>query len=214
MITLYGARGSGSASVEAALVLAGLPHRIVEGATWEPGPGYDELLQVNPLGQVPTIILPDGVLPDGVVLSESAAILTELGLRYPDSGLLPRDPALRARCIRGLVYIVANCYAAIGVYDYPERWCEDCDDATRKHIQAGTRARLHRLWELFADMVPAEPWLSGPEMGALDLLAAVVSRWSGSRQHLARARPALSELLGRIDSEPRVAEVFRKHWPG
>jgi GST-like protein len=214
MITLYGARGSGSASVEAALVLAGLEHHIVEGATWEPGPGYDELRKVNPLGQVPTIVFPDGVFPDGGVMSESAAILTELGLRYPDSGLLPRDPALRARSIRGLVYIAANCYAAIGVYDYPERWCEGCDEATRGQIQAGTRARLHRLWEIFADMVPPSPWLSGPEMGALDLMASVVSRWSGSRAHLAQARPALSALLQRIDTEPRVAGVFRKHWPG
>jgi GST-like protein len=208
MITLYGARGSGSASVEAALVLAGLEHRIVEGATWDPGPGYDELLRVNPLGQVPTV-----VFPDGVVMSESAAILIALGERYPDSGLLPPDPAGRARSMRGLVYIAANCYAAIGVYDYPERWCEGCDEDSRKRIQAGTRARLHRLWEHFADMSPPSAWLSGPQMGALDLLASVVSRWSGSRAHLAQARPALSELLQRIDTEPRVAPVFQRHWP-
>ena len=29
----------------------------------------------------------------------------------------------RAQALRGLVFIAANCYAAIGVIDYPERWC-------------------------------------------------------------------------------------------
>ena len=48
----------------------------------------------------------------------------------------PQDAFLRlpgrAKAYRALVFIVANCYAAIGVFDYPERWCADCDDATRE----------------------------------------------------------------------------------
>ena len=208
MMTLYGAKGSGSAAIEAALVLVDQPYRLVEGATWEPGPGYDELLRVNPLGQVPTL-----VLDEGTVMSESAAILMALADRFPESGLLPADPAARARAYRALVFIAANCYAAIGVFDYPERWCADCDDATRERIRNGSRARLHQLWELFADLAVPAPWLTGEQFGAVDILAGVVSRWSGARQHLNIARPAFAELLVRIDAEPRVAEVFARHWP-
>ncbi len=208
MMTLYGSKGSGSAAIEAALALVDQPYRLVEGATWEPGPGYDELCRVNPLGQVPTL-----VLDDGTVMSESAAILMALADRYPESGLLPADPAARARTYRALVFIAANCYAAIGVFDYPERWCTDCDDATRERIRSGTRVRLHRLWEMFADMVQPAPWLTGERFGAVDILAAVVSRWSGARQHLNIARPAFAELLVRIDAEPRIAEVMTRHWP-
>src|SRR5262245_26258734 len=173
MLTLYGARGSGAAAVEAALVIAGVPYRNVEAATWLPGPGLDELKRVNPLGQIPTL-----VLDDGSVLSESAAILIHLGLTHPDAALLPPAPPERAQAIRGLVYVAANCYAAIGVYDYPDRWCADCDEASGKRIRTGTRARLHQLWETFADAFPSRPFLSGTNLGALDLLAAVVSRWS------------------------------------
>ena len=100
--------------MEAALRIAGAPYRVVDAASWQPGPGLDELRTVNPLAQVPTL-----VLPEGTVMSESAAILAVLGLRYPDSGLLPADPAVRARSLRGLVYIAANCYACIGVIDVP-----------------------------------------------------------------------------------------------
>src|SRR5207248_4703360 len=122
MYTLYGKKGSGSASTEAALALLDAPCRIVETASWEQNEAFAELLKLNPLGQIPTL-----VLPDGSVLSESAAILIHLGSVYPDSGLLPRDLSARAQAVRGMVFIAANCYAAISVIDFPERWCLDAD---------------------------------------------------------------------------------------
>ena len=210
MYTLFGAKGSGSVSAEAALTLAAIEFRSVDAASWgsSPGPGVEELRRVNPLCQIPTL-----QLPDGSVLTESAAILIHLGLQHPATGLLPVDAAARAQAIRGLVYVAANCYAAIGVIDFPERFCADADEATGKRIKAGTTQRLHYLWEVFADTFPARPFLGGQHLGALDLLAAVVSKWSGSRKHLATARPAFSALLARIESDPRVAPVFARHWP-
>ncbi len=127
--------------------------------------------------------------------------------------MLPRDLSTRAQAVRGLVFIAANCYAAIGIIDYPERWCEDADEAMCERIRAGTRARLHRHWEMFADTFPAHPYLGGKEIGALDLLAAVVSKWSGTRAHLQQARPAFYETLMRIEAHPKVAPVFARHWP-
>ena len=205
MLTLYGAKGSGAAAAEAALRLVGQPFRWVEAASWLPGPGLERLKAVNPLAQVPTL-----VAEEGEVLTETAAILIWLGLRYPQSGLLPREPA---QTIRGLVYIAANCYAAIGVIDFPARYCAACDDATGKRIQDGTRARLHEYWRIFADTFRAEPFLSGAQLGALDILAAVVSRWSGARAHLATERPAFHALMQRIEADPRLADIFGRHWP-
>ena len=210
LLTLYGKRGSGSAAAEAGLILADVPFRIVETASWERNDAFEALLKINPLGQIPTL-----VLADGSALSESAAILAHLGLTYPESGLLPHDPASRAQALRGLVYIAANCYAAISVIDFPERWCADADndDAVKDRIRTGSRARLHRHWEIFADMFPARPWLGGRELGALDLLAAVVSKWSGARKHLEQKRPTLFATLQRIEAHPKVAPVFATHWP-
>ena len=207
MFTLYGTQGSGSAAVEAALVFLGLPHRVIDAASWKPGPGLDELKAVNPLAQIPTLRL-----EDGQVLSESAAILIRLGMAYPASGLLPPEPS---QAVRGLVYIAANCYAAISIIDFPERWVTDPDEATRERIKAGSRVRLHHHWELFADQfMGLTPFLSGSEPGALDLLATVVSKWSGARAHLREHRPALFECFLRTEQHPRFAGVFAKHWPG
>jgi len=209
MYTLYGKKGSGSASTQVALDVIGAPYRIVETASWDTNEAYVELLKVNPLGQIPTL-----VLDDGSVLSESAAILIHLGGAHPEAGLLPRDASARAQALRGLVFIPANCYSAISIIDYPERWCAgaDDDDALKDRIRAGTRARLHKHWEIFADLFPARPYLGGTQLGALDILAAVVSKWSGSRKHLQQARPAFHETLLRIEAHPKVAAVFAQHW--
>ena len=209
MYTLYGKKGSGSASIQVALGIIDAPFRIVETASWDTNDAFVELLKINPLGQIPTL-----VLEDGSVLTESAAILIHLGSAHPESGLLPRDASARAQAIRGLVFIAANCYSAISIIDYPERWCADADadDAVKDRIRAGTRARLHKHWEMFADLFPARPYLGGTQLGALDLFAAVVSKWSGTRKHLQHARPAFHETLTRIEAHPQVAPVFAQHW--
>ena len=188
-----------------------VPFQVKRASTWEPDSAWEQQLrQVNPLGQVPTL-----QFDDGSAMTESAAILIELGLRHPASGLLPLDPAARAQALRGLVYIAANCYAAIGVIDYPERWLEGGDEASHEQLRLGARARLHGCWSIFGDQfATAQPFLGGASPGALDLLAAVVSRWSGTRAHLKQHRPALLALLQRVEAQPDLAPVFARHWPG
>ena len=210
MYTLYGKAGSGSAAVEAALVVAREPFRIVETASWAKNDAYADLLHANPLGQVPTL-----VQDDGSAISESAAILLHLGTVHPDSKLLPGRMSARGQVVRGLVFIAANCYSAISIIDYPERWCEDADhdETLQERIRSGTRARLHRHWEMFADVFPGRPYLGGEDLSALDLLAVVVSKWAGSRQHVERHRPAFHATLQRIEAHPDVAPVLARNWP-
>ncbi len=206
---LYGFTGSGSAAAEMALRIAGADFRSVEAASWEPGfAGLAELKQLNPLVQIPTL-----VLPGGQVLTESAAIQIHLGLEFPTAGILPADPLARAQAIRGLVFIAANCYSAVSVLDFPERWCVDADDATKERIRQGARQRLHLHWEMFADQFGDQPFLGGAQPGGLDFLAAVVSKWAGSRPYLRQHRPAFSATLERIEQHPAVAAVFARHWP-
>lgn len=209
MLMLFGSQGSGSAAVELALLRCGLPYELRRASTWENDSAQAELQRANPLGQIPAL-----VLDDGSVLTESAAILIHLGLEHPASNLLPADASARAQAIRGLVYVAANCYAAIGIIDYPERWCEaGADKAMLDSVRAGTRARLHRMWDIFADQFGGQPGFGGAEPGALELLAAVVSRWAGTRAHLKRARPQLLAVLERAEAHPLAAPVFARHWP-
>jgi GST-like protein len=213
---LFGSRNSGSAAIEAALEIIKAPYRIVDAATWrkkEDAATFAQLQRVNPLHQIPTL-----VCPHGTVLSESAAILIHLGLAHPRARLLPADASQRAQAIRAMVFIAANCYAAIGVIDYPERWHGKGDKPADERLRKGARRRLHKLWCVFADTFAADAakkeaaFLFGRQPGAADLLAAVVSRWSGTRKHLARQRPAFHAMLERVEAQPIVASVIERHW--
>ena len=161
MYTLYGSQGSGSAIAEAALERCGIGFRSVRASAWEADSAIDELKKVNPLGQIPTL-----VLPDGSVMTESAAILIHLGLMHPASGLLPASTSARAQTFRGLVFIAANCYAAISVSDYPERWTTATSKASHGKVRAAARTQLHRSWGLFFDTFSADLARDADQPGA------------------------------------------------
>jgi GST-like protein len=210
---LYGSRNSGSAAVECALELAKAPYRVVDAATWrkKDAPAtFAQLQQANPLHQVPTLLCPDGTL-----LTESAAILIHLALVHPRARLLPADAAARAQALRALVFVATNCYSAIGILDYPERWLGKGDADVNERLRKGARRRLHKLWSVFAEHAAGEgksSFLFAEQPGAADILAAVVSRWSGARKHLARRHPVLHAQLGRVEAHPALAPVFARHW--
>ncbi|MEY2685933.1 MAG: hypothetical protein RL375_131 [Pseudomonadota bacterium] len=209
-ITLFGSRGSGSAAVEMALRAAGLAYGVVRASTWEPDSARDELRRVNPLGQIPAL-----VLDDGTVLTESAAILIHLGLEFPGHGLLPERAADRAVALRGLVFIAANCYPAVSISDYPERWTTAVSKTAQARVRAAARARLHQHWGIFFDQFAGELERTRARPGALAFLAVVVSRWSGARQSLrAAAGGGWSALLAELEAHPRLAGVLREHEAG
>ena len=160
---------------------------------------------INPLKQIPTL-----VTPDGQVLTESAAILIHLGLEYPDAELLAGN---RAQILRGLLYIAANCYSAIGIIDYPQRWLGDADEAAQAQLISGTRRYLHQAWVVFAEQFADQLFTPTDAPNALGIMAAAVSRWDEAREVLSRLAPGFALTLARVDADPVVAPVFARHWP-
>ena len=135
-----------------ALLRCGVSSQVKRASNWENDSGQAEQRQANPMGQIPRLLL-----DDGHVMTESAAILIELGWRCPASGLLPIDAAARAQAIRGLVYIAANGDAAIGMIDHPERFTTGADAAERRRARQGARGQLHALTvlgEQHAELAP------------------------------------------------------------
>ncbi|SDU98444.1 glutathione S-transferase family protein [Pseudomonas mucidolens] len=205
MYTLYGTRNSGSCIIEVALQRCGVQWRQVEASPWGDPASMEALAQINPLRQIPTL-----QRPDGSVLTESAAILIHLGLEYPESDLLPHDSA---QVIRGLVYIAANCYSAISIIDYPQRWLDSEDEQLQACLTIGTRKHLHRAWQLFADQFAGQLLSPQSVPNALGIMAAAVSRWDGARDLLVHSRPECAKILEQVDADPLVAPVFAWHWP-
>lgn len=207
MYTLFGSKASGSAAIEVALEYCAVKYEVISACSWEEGPGKDALKQVNPLLQVPTLIL-----PDRTVLTESVAILVYLGLEYPASGLLPQDSTRRARALRALTYIAANCYAPIGIIDYPQRWLPDTDATLQARLGSGAQARLHENWEVFADLFGSPDAWKPDAPGAVEILTSTVTRWGRAREHLGACRPQFHTALLQADAHPVMSTVMQRHW--
>ena len=205
MYTLYGIDESGSCMIEIALQRCAVPWHRVDASSWQDGEGSAALARINPLKQIPTL-----VTPDGQVLTESAAILIHLGLEYPASDLLAGN---RAQIIRGLVYIAANCYSAIGIIDYPQRWLGDVNETVQAQLVTGTRRYLHQAWVVFADQFADQLLAANNTPNALGLMAAAVSRWDEARDALNGLAPGFAQTLAQVDADPLVAPVFARHWP-
>ncbi|MCT8964168.1 glutathione S-transferase family protein [Pseudomonas veronii] len=205
MYTLYGTDDSGSCMIEIALPRCAVPWHRVDASSWQDGEGSAALARINPLKQIPTL-----VTPDGQVLTESAAILIHLGLEFPAANLLAGN---RGQILRGLVYIAANCYSAIGIIDYPQRWLGNADEAAQAQLISGTRHYLHQAWRVFADQFADQLFAPDQQPNALGIMAAAVSRWDAAREALQASRPAFAQTLARVDADPLVAPVFARHWP-
>lgn len=203
---LIGSLGCGSAIVEMALVLANVPHTLTDLPYLKPGAGRDRLLQFNAMGQVPTLIA-----PDGTVLTESAAMILHLSEAAPQAGLAPpAGKPERALFLNILLRLVAAIYPTFTFGDNPAQWTTEGvpADLLRERVH-GRRADLWVELERHA----GSPHMLGRRFSALDLYVTVMTRWRPGPVWFAAACPALSAVAREAALEPNVAAVLRRHFP-
>jgi GST-like protein len=195
-------------TVEAALTLIGAPWRLEDAASWKDVTDSAEMARVNPMRQVPALVLPSGEL-----MTESAAILTWLADSHPAAGLAPGlESPMRPRFLRWMAFISAQIYALYWVRDVPGRLAEGA--ANEALIKDRTLARIADCYRVMdAQVKPAGRFLLGDELSALDLYLAVVSRWGPRRKGFYAAAPGLAAAVRAVDSEPRLAALWAARFP-
>ena len=205
---VYGAKGSGSVAVEAALTWLGLPYRVEdEPALLDPAAAM-RAAEVNPLRQVPALVLPTGEL-----LTESLAILVWLADAYPDGRLAPApDAPLRARFLRWMAYVAAQIYALYWIRDRPSRVAADA--AHEALIRERTAERIADCWRMMGAQVdPVGPYMLGEDLSVLDLYLTVISRWGPRRRRFYEAAPNLAPVVRPVDGEPRLQARWAARMP-
>lgn len=198
--------GCGSAIVEAALVLSGLPFTIEDTEYWNEGPSRERLLSVNPLGQVPVL-----QLPDGQWISESAAMLLHLGDVSPEAGLVPPagHPA-RARFLHWLQFLVCAIYPTFTYGDDPARWVGS--EATGRALKQSTDEHRKRLWVQLEHQLGDGSWCLGDSFSALDLYLTVMSQWRPGRDWFAGNCPKIAAIAARGDAIAALVPVWQRNF--
>ena len=205
--TLYGRAGWGSTIVEAQLVWYGLPFAFEPvGDLFKSPEARAKLEKVNPLAQVPTL-----VMPDGGIMSESAAITLLLADITGRDSLVPGSKAKeRPAFLRWLVFIVANIYPTFTYADDPARFVSV--SAARDPFRAATDAYALRLWKQ-VESAAGSPWFLGERFSALDIYMSVMTRWRPKRGWFESETPRLFAIARKADEKPELKDVWARNWP-
>ena len=108
-------------AIEAALGLCGAAWTLIDTPRPKTDADRAALLAINPRGQVPILIH-----PDGTVITEGPAILLHLADAFPASGLAPAPgTSLRAWHDRWLAFFQANVYEGMLRELFPDRYTHD-----------------------------------------------------------------------------------------
>ena len=207
MLKVFGAAGSGSVPVEATLTLLGIPYEVIEAVTWEDEAARKLVETVNPLRQVPAL-----VLESGEVITESAAILIYLADLHPQARLAPAfsDPK-RAQYLRWMAYVSAAIYALVWIIDDPTRIVASAEQAP--HVVDRIRDRRADCWRMMDEQIAPGRYILGDELSVLDLYVAVISRFAPRRIRFYQSAPKMAEIVRRVDADPRLKEFWAKRFP-
>jgi GST-like protein len=206
-ITAYGAEGSGSVPIELTLTLLGVPYRVVEAVTWVEKEAQERVAAVNPLRQVPAI-----VLPSGEVMTESAAILIYLADLHPEARLAPppTDPR-RAQFLRWMAYVSSAIYSMFWIKGDPMRLALRPEDGPA--LVDRVHDRIAACWRMMDAQITPGRYILGEELTVLDLYVTVISRFGPWRNRFYRTAPKLSEIVRRVDADPRLADFWARRFP-
>jgi GST-like protein len=199
---VYGQKGTGSVPVEATLLLLGERYELVERAPTEKPEAGDmsdaEMARVNPMQQVPAVILPGGEL-----MTESAAILIHLADSHPAARLSPApDDPRRPAFLRWMIYVAAQIYGQVWARDDPGRLA--AEEAHKAVILERTAERMAHCWRMMDAQVSPGRYILGDELSVLDLYVTVVSCWGPRRPRFYQEAPKMSEVVRRVDQDPRL----------
>jgi GST-like protein len=207
MYSLYARAGWGSVLVETQLAWYGLKYQLeAVGDLFKEPEARNQLAPVNPIAQIPTLIL-----PDGTVMSESAAITLVLADITGRDDLVPGAAAAeRARFLRWLIFMVANIYPTFTYADDPARFVDG--EIGRSSLRAHVDAYAQRLWGII-EAEAAGPWFLGDRFSATDIFIAAMTQWRPRRPWFAAHRPKLAAIATSTDALPELAPVWIRNFP-
>ncbi|MGF7158555.1 glutathione S-transferase [Rhodoligotrophos appendicifer] len=189
---LYLSPGACSLAPHIALHEAGLAHEIekVNLGTKKTASGAD-FFQINPKGQVPTL-----VLDDGSVLTENPAILNYIADKAPEAHLAPAPGSLdRYHLIEWLNYVSAELHKPFGPL-----FKKDVDEA----VKAYSRSTIEQKLSYMDKALEKNKYLTGDQFTIVDGYAFTVLRWTQYTGFDMGKYPHVKAYMDRVAERPKV----------
>jgi len=165
-----------------------------------------DFLALNPRGQIPALML-----PDGTVISESAAMVLHIADAHPEANLLPALGSIdRAKVYRWLFYAVANLYEACLRFSYNDRFVEGATAAAL--VKKTARLDIDQYWDLLEKDLQhnssSGPYLLGNQYSVIDPYLLMLIGWHESPATLLKRCPNLAALFNAVRQRPAVSKIW------
>jgi glutathione S-transferase len=189
------ARAAHIALEEAGATFEAVPMNLAAGDQRKP-----EYLAINPKGRVPALVTDQGVL------TETPAILTYIGQRYPDSALaLPSDPFRFAEIQSFNLYLCATLHVAHAHKQRGTRWADD--PAAIAEMRRKVPESVSACFAMIETVLFRGPWAMGETFTICDPYLFVFAEWmEGDGVDPARFPKVLDHRM-RMAARPAVARV-------
>lgn len=198
MITLYGCPNTRSLRAVWALEEAGAQYDYVKVELMKGGGRRPEFLQLNPSGKVPLLV------DDDLRLPESAAIVTYVGSRFPESGLVPQPARERALHDRWCHFVIGELEQPLWTlskhtFALPEkRRVPAVIDTARWEFEVAARVLDEELRD--------SPYILGERFSGADVLIAHTLAWARASK-VPIASEKLAAYAGRCLGRPAFARA-------
>jgi glutathione S-transferase/GST-like protein len=205
MYKLYWAQGSGAMAPQALFEEIGAEYEKIVIDFEKEEHKSEEFLAVNPMGQIPALVLPDGTL-----MTETAAMLAHIADRYPEAKLAPpAGSSDSARFLRWLFFLGSNVYPTILRVYYSERYSTDPTAAAG--IKVAAELELDEQFKILDDALNPGPYLVGEAFSAVDILLWMLIEWHPEPAHLFERAPRVKRLSELLHARPAIARTWREH---
>jgi glutathione S-transferase/GST-like protein len=164
-----------------------------------------EFLAINPMGQIPALVLPDGTL-----MTESAAIILQLCERHPDAKLAPPAGSPEsAHFQRWLLFMASNNYPSSMRFYYSERFTTDPSGV--EGVREAAHSDMSRFFEVLNEALDPGPYLLGQTFSAVDVYLWMLVQWHPDIPQLFEDNPRIRQLVDLVQARPAVAWVWAEH---
>ena len=199
-----------SRKVRFALAEKGVPHELVRELPWD---RRDEFIDLNPAGQTPVLVAPNG----GATLIDSSAICEYLEETVPAPPLLPQGPDARYEVRRLCAWFDGKFHAEVTARLMGERVFKKLRGGgvpDSQAIKGGARdIKYHLGYMTF--LLETRRWLAGNDMTLADFAAAAQLSCLDYVSDVPWDKyEAVKDWYAKIKSRPAFRSLLADHVPG
>jgi glutathione S-transferase len=202
MIRLYYSPGACSMASHVALEEGGQPYEARETLLSEEAHKTPDYLMINPRGKVPALVV------DDQVITENTAILTYIGRRFPQTGMLPEDPLEQAQVISQMAWFSNTPHISQRAIMRPYRFVSE-----ESHYGDAKETGRKTFWENLQEideLIGERRWLMGSRYTMADPYSLVFYRWGVRAQLPMQELKSYTRLKNQLMERKAVQTILAR----